>query len=108
MVTAEVIYDANDMLLSVTGLRNAATAAYLNSATVTATLVDALGVTVTGQSFPLTLAYVASSNGNYRGTLEDTLNTIVGDILTAQVTADAGPALRGYWEVPCQVQTRVS
>lgn len=84
------IYLNNDNLLSVENLKNAATDVYINDATVTATLKDKLGANVTGQSWPLTMTFVASSNGTYRGTLEDGLSLTEGESYTAEITADAG------------------
>ncbi len=62
--------------------------------TVTATLVDEDGTTVTGQTFPLTLSYVAASNGNYRGVLEDDLNLTESASYWVQVTADTKPRVK--------------
>lgn len=62
------ISEPNDVL--VTGLANDATGAYVNSATVTAE-VRTSGASPTSGSrvgSQFSLSYVASSNGNYRGT----------------------------------------
>jgi len=63
------IYLSNDNLLSIEGLKNSSSGSYLNDATVTATLKDSGGTTVTGQTFPVTLSYIAQTNGNYQATL---------------------------------------
>lgn len=88
----------SDNVLELSGLKNEVTGAFINTATVTATLVDREGVEVTGQSWPTAMPYVAASDGVYRGTLSDSLDLTKFETYTAQITADAGPGLRQYWE----------
>jgi len=97
-------YLASDVL-EVTGLRNAVTAAYLNSGvTATVTLVDATGTNVVGGTWPQALAYVAGSNGVYRATLAGaTLTLVPGDWYVAQLSIDAGGGLVDYRELPVEV-----
>ena len=102
----EILFDKNNMLLRVNGARDAKTAAFLNVATVTARLVDSLGVDIGGQTWPLTLDYVAASNGDYCGVLNDTLVQIIGAIEQAQITFDGGIGLKAFWKTPCVVQDR--
>lgn len=83
----KVIYIENDNLLQLNGLKNEATGAYVNDAVVTGRLKDETGADVSGQSWPVTLQYVAASNGNYRVTLEETLSLVVGKKYVAEVTA---------------------
>ncbi len=102
----EILFDKNSMLLRLNGARDAKTAAFLNAATVTARLVDAQGVDIVGQTWPLTLDYVATSDGDYCGTLNDTLEQTIDAIETAQVTFDGGMGLKAFWQTPCVVQVR--
>lgn len=101
---------ANDNLLTLIGLQNDVTDAYLNSATVSVTVIDADNNNLSGVSWPLTMSYVTSSNGNYRATLTDTLSATLssGASLTAKVTANAGAGLSGYWEIPITTATRTT
>lgn len=92
-MAVDVIYLANDNLLELQGLTNVANAAYVNTATVSATVVDKNGTNVAGQSWPLTLSYVTASNGNYRGTLEDALSLTENEDYTVRV-AVSGRGLR--------------
>ena len=85
-MSAHVLYVDNDMRLEVGSLRDL-DGVYLNAATVTATIYDALGVAVTGQSWPLTLAYVALSNGIYRGIIDDGADFVDGEDYTIVVDA---------------------
>lgn len=105
-MAVDVIYVANDNLLELQGLQNAATAAYVNTATVTATVVDKNGANVAGQSWPLTLGYVAASNGNYRGTLEDTLSLAANEDYIARV-AVSGAGLTAFFEHPLLAAKRI-
>ena len=100
----------NDNLLTAVGLQNEVSGAYLNSATVTVTLVDADGTEVAGETWPLTMDYVAASDGNYRATLTDTLSALLssGVDLVAQITANGGAGLNGYWEIPILTATRTT
>lgn len=95
----QTLYYGNDMLLEVAGLRDQATGDYLNAATVTVTLEDDADVQVTGESWPLAMSYVASSNGVYRATLRDTLSLTNNARYVATVIADAGEGKRGRWDV---------
>lgn len=105
-MAVDVIYLANDNLLELQGLQNAATAAYVNNATVTATVVDKNGANVAGQSWPVTLSYVSASNGNYRGTLEDALALTEGEDYTARV-AISGAGLTAFFEHPLRALRRI-
>lgn len=88
----------SDNLVTVSGLKNEVTGAFVNTAVVTVTLVDRNGVDVTGSSWPVTLTYIPASDGVYQGTLPDSLDLTKFEVYTAQITADAGPGLRQYWE----------
>jgi hypothetical protein len=53
--------------------------AYDDAATVVLeTLTDTAGVAVTGSGVPVTLSYVTSSDGKYRGNFPDTTSLVVG------------------------------
>lgn len=104
---AEVIYKDNDNLVEVDELKNSATDAYINNATVTLTAIkDAAGVTVTGVSFPISMTYVAASNGKYQATVDKAIALVAGQNYTAIIDAVSG-SLDGHWELPltCRVRT---
>ena len=94
-----VIFIDNDNLIELIGLKDIALNAFINNATVQITLTDTAGVEVSGQSWPVTMNYVAASDGDYRATLEDVLVLISGRKYTAVITADAGSDLLGKWTV---------
>lgn len=95
----QTLYADNDMTLEVSSLRDEVTGAYINDATVTVSLADEDAVAVTGETWPLAMSYIASSDGVYRATLKDTLTLAVGARYVATVIADAGTGRRGQWEL---------
>lgn len=104
MATAQ-LFIGNDNRLLLTGLQNKASGSYINDATPTVTLVDKDGADVSG-AVGVALGYIASSSGNYAGTLPDTLSLTEYAHYTAKVTADAGAGLKGYWELAVQAVRR--
>lgn len=94
------IYKDNDNLIELDGLTNAATDAYLNSATVTLTkIMDSLGATVTGDTFPKSMSYVAASNGKYQASVDKLLALTAGAAYTAVIDASYS-GIDGHWEIP--------
>jgi len=101
----DILYNQNDNLIELIGLQDATTEAYENAATVTVTLKDPDGTTVTGVD-GLSMAYVAASDGDYRGTIPYTSVLVSGKLYTAEVTADAGVGKRAFFVLPLKVLTR--
>ncbi len=102
----QVLFYLNDMLIELVGLQNAADDSYINDATVVITLVDSEGTEVSGEVWPLSMPYVAASDGDYRATLADTIGVTLGQQYVAKVSADAGVGLQGHWELPLTVEVR--
>jgi len=84
------LYLANDNLLVVRALKNRATGAYINNATVTGELLTLAGTQVSGQTWPMTFAYVPDSDGEYHGVFEDSLALTLGESYRVKITVDAG------------------
>ncbi len=104
-----IVYDENDNLIELDELQDATDSSYENSATVTVTLYEADQTTeVTGETWPMTMGYVASSNGKYRGVLRDALSLNINRRYFAKVTADAGTDKKGVWWEPIRVVRRQS
>lgn len=80
----------SDNTLTLEGLFDDASEAYVNDATVQLTLVDSAETEFAGQSWPLAMAYVAGSDGDYRGVIEDSVVAQEGESATAQITAVSG------------------
>ncbi len=102
----ELVFQANDNILELEGLKNDATGAFINDATVTVTLVDSNDVNVVGQTWPTTLLFVAASDGIYRATLQDVITLVPDAKYTAKVTANGGAGLLGFFELPVVARIR--
>lgn len=90
MTSRNPIYINSDNLLFVRGVQNTLTEEFINDATVELTLLDSAGVEIVGQTWPLVMTYQTASDGNYYGTVEDTINVEDGDEGTArlEITGD--------------------
>lgn len=93
----------NAQWLTLAGLQNQRTKAYINTATVTATLKDAAGTPVTGIN-SLALSHVAGSNGDYEATVTAAFDPPAGDGYMLEI--DAG-ALGFHLEIPAKVEERI-
>ena len=102
----ELVYQANDNILELDGLKNDATGAFINDATVTVTMVNSSDVEVTGQTWPTTMLYVAASDGIYRATLQDVIVLVEDARYIAKVTANGGAGLLGFFELPVVARIR--
>jgi hypothetical protein len=98
---------ANTNLLTLVGLKDHITDAFISTATVTVTVKDQNGSPVSGMTWPATMSYVAASDGNYRLALEDDLALIAKRNYTAFIEVDAGAARIGHWEFRFKPETRV-
>jgi hypothetical protein len=103
----QVIFNLNDNLLELVGLKDVVSGSFANSATVTVTLVDKDDVEVAGETWPLTMSYVAASDGLYRAVLKDTLTFVVDDLYTAKIDANDGADRQAHWKFPVRVETRL-
>lgn len=103
---ANVFYFGNDHLIEVAGLQEVAgAAAYINDATVSVTVKTKAGATVAG---PIGMPYVAASDGLYQGTLPDDMAVTLGVEYVAEITADGGAGLKGFWQYPFTVRARTT
>lgn len=98
----------NTNALELTGLKDEVTEAFINDAVVTATVKNAVGAEVAGQSWPLTLEYLSGSDGNYLGFLDAALELVAKAKYTAVIEADGGTDRIGHWEFPFKPTTRTS
>jgi hypothetical protein len=98
-----VFYDETDNLIVLDGFKNVVTDIYINDATVTAQVLDADGNEITGITQPIAMAYVASSNGKYRGTAGEAINAVRDDEITIKVLADGGAGLQRTFELQVRV-----
>jgi hypothetical protein len=90
----------SDNIIELRGLYDETEAEYVSDATVEVTLTDLkTDVAITGETWPLTMAYVTASDGYYRATLVDSLGVTKGQALRATVEAVKGDANRVFTEV---------
>ncbi len=100
-------YVGNDNRLKLDGLRDADDT-YINDATVTCTgIEDEDGNAISGDTFPKTLSYVSASDGNYRGTLQQTLQLEDGVTYVAIITVDGG-GLQATFRAPFVARARTT
>lgn len=100
-----MLWVANDNVIELSNLRDLDNA-YVNSATVSLiSLVDRAGAGVTGITLPLTLTYVAASNGKYRGTVQDTASLVDDTTYLAVITVDGG-GLQARMSIEAKARTR--
>lgn len=85
-MSAERIWLDTDTVIRVVGLADAVSESYDNGATITANVYDETDTAVTGAT-SISVAYIASSDGNYAGEIQNTVTTFVeGDYYTIKIT----------------------
>lgn len=89
-----------DNLIELLALRRADDETFLNGATVACQLKDTDGTAIDSS---ISMPYVAASDGIYRGTIPDSATLVEDSEIRAEISADAGAALQGFWDVPCHV-----
>lgn len=100
------VFVANTNVLDLIGLHDEVDETYINDADVVVTVKDASDVEVQGVTWPLTMAYVAASDGDYRGILSDELAFVARQTYYAHITADAGSDRVGRWKLKIKPITR--
>ena len=84
-MTCSVIYINTDTMFTVTGVYNEQSKSYVNDAVVTLTLLDDAGDEITGMTWPATMSYVASSDGDYERNIVEGIGAVAGTTGTAVV-----------------------
>lgn len=101
------LYRKNTATLEIRGVHQESDGAYLDAATVRLEdLQKPDGSSVTGQSFPTSMASEGGGTGNYSVVLENDLGVVDGDRLTAIVSIDDGVNRNGWLELPIFVIDR--
>lgn len=105
--TKIIMYDDNTAQVKATGLKDEGTGTFFdNTAQVTATLYDSQGNTVQG-CINVVMSYVANSNGDFTGRVDQAFSPPLGGGYRLHVTATQGSA-QGNWKIPVEVQTRAT
>lgn len=99
---------ANTNNLTLQGLKDALSGAFINDATVTVTVKTAAGVDLGGASWPMTMDYVSASDGDYRAVLSAALPFLNGKHYVAYIEAQAGgsPPRVGNWVMKFKAEVR--
>lgn len=107
-MTCLVVYVANTNLIEIRGLKSAVEDAFINDADVSLTVKNAVGEEIEGESggWPVTMAYIDASDGEYRGVLSDALELVDGVTYYAHIDANAGADRIGHWEYAFVAKTR--
>lgn len=98
-----VLYQDNTQKINVYGLQDD-TGAYLNDATMTATLLDPNRNEVPG-CIDVSMVYVTASNGDYSGQVDATFSPSVGTEYVLVIDGDQGGA-HLHVELPTDVKVR--
>lgn len=103
------VYVDNTNVLQLDGLQDAIDSSYINDADVTFSLVDKDAAELDGQTWPADMDYVATSNGNYRGFIENDVELVAGQTYRAIIEVDAGTNRIGHYEFPFvpKIRTKV-
>jgi hypothetical protein len=93
---SDTLYVGNSNLIELTNLKDNQDGSLISDATVTVTLKDSEGVSVTGGSWPVTLAAVVGTPGAYQATLGSGLSLTAGEKYVAEITVTKSGAT-GFW-----------
>lgn len=80
-------YINSDNVIQLDVFYDALNGVYLNAGTVTASMKDLSGTNVSGESWPISLSYVAESNGKYQATVDKDLVLVEGQTYFIEITA---------------------
>ena len=108
-MTTAVAYVGNTNSILLSGLKDELANTWINDATVTFTIKDATGTPLEGVSWPLSMSYIAASNGNYAGYLTHSMGLLNGKKYTALIDADGSTSdteLFGHWELSFTAKNR--
>jgi len=91
MVRELIFLQGSSNVLEVQKLKNKVTDTYLDAAaTVEVTLLDPSGAPVAGSTWPVALAYVAASEGLFRGILPPAVAVVAGEWYEVQLNITSG------------------
>lgn len=103
-IDVQTLIVASTNLVNITNLRDITTGVNPTDATVTGTLIDSLGVNVTG-AVNLPITYQAAVAGvidaGYRGSIPSTVVLVAGSTYTFRVTATATNGTVRRFDIPC-------
>jgi hypothetical protein len=90
-MASDPIYISSDNVIEAADQYDTVAGTYLNAATFTVTIKDLSGTSLSGISWPVTMSYVAASNGRYRAVIDKALSISPGITYFAEITgAESG------------------
>ncbi len=92
-----VLFENTDMVMRTINLRNKVTGVLVESATVSARVLDSAGDAVANVSDPVVFVEQSGFKGLYHGALPDTATLANGDTGTIVYTSEAGAGLHREW-----------
>ena len=95
-MTIGLQFTESDGYLKLSSLKDIRDNTYVNNATVTVTLYDKDDAELSGETWPVSLAYIAASNGNYYAVLEDTIFTAEQNV-KAKIIIVGNSVTRTIW-----------
>lgn len=103
---AEVLFSHNDHTIKLLGLKDGKTGNFVNNATVEATIYNSRGEPLAGVTWPIPMSYVADSDGDYQGDLDEEFVASLGSGYYMITDASAAPDVKGRWRTPIRVENR--
>lgn len=89
---------SNSLDIEIRGLKNSVSGDYIVDAIVTATIYEEDGTTeVSGVTWPVSMSYIAASNGNYSGTVDSDSEIVIGSKYKVVVSATDLEGNKGEW-----------
>ena len=87
------LFIGNDNTIELDGLYDNVSAGYVNDATLSLVIRDLEGTLISTVS----MSYVATTNGNYRGNIEEDIVIVAGEVYALTITATASGDRVGSW-----------
>ncbi len=106
MTAKHIIFLKNTGLVQINGLKDALTKTPVNDAVATVTLKELDGSEVSGETWPVSLSYLAGSDGNYAATFSDSVAILDEGDYIMEVSAIAPDGSKASWEEPVTAMIR--
>lgn len=104
----DVLLISNDQTVKLLGLKDQISGDYINGLVdaVTAHLKTKDGSSVAGETWPITLDYIAGSDGEYQANFDDAIELQNNRSYVVEIAVDAGGGLKAFWRFVRTAQYR--